>query len=122
MARLQPDSSLSPSSPKTIPGNRFGKFRDSRWLDDKMRVPRSIGTDLAMLKWDPSGPVVVPLRKSATSLGKREFISTLLEAEELRRKSPQPSPPPHAGGRARVGEFFHSSWWPRPVMTTAETS
>ena len=44
-----------------------------------MRAPRRIGTDLAMLKWDPSGPVVVPLRKSATSL----------ETEELRRKSPQ---------------------------------
>lgn len=85
MARLQPDSSLSPSSPKTISGIRFGKFRDSGWLDDGMRAPGSIGTDLATSKWDLSDRGVVPFRKGATSLGKREFFSVLLEAEELWR-------------------------------------
>ena len=94
MARLQPDSSLSPSSPKTIPGIRFGKFRDSGWLDGGMRVPRSIGTDLAMLKWDPSGPVVVPLRKGVIGLEAKELRRhhERLVLPGLRESDPGPNP------------------------------
>jgi len=35
----------------------------------------------------------------------------------VKKIPPHPSPPPHWG--AWVGEGFHSSWWPGPVMTTA---